>query len=164
MNRLYRTIRSISDAVNRVVEWSLFSIGAAMALVVALQVFFRYVLNNSLFWSEELGRMFLVWLTFLGATVAYKRKAHVGVDLLAASVPGPVRRVLRVTVAAGSLLFFWFIAFHGFEFFQFIHGQKTASLGFSRRVPFVMIPVSGCILLLHGLISLMDGFKKEPRS
>ena len=163
MNRLYGTIRSVSDGVNRVVEWGLFAIAAAMALVVALQVFFRYVLNDSLFWSEELGRMFLVWLTFLGATVAYKRKAHVGVDLLVASVSFPVRRVLRVTVAVGSLLFFWFIAFHGFEFFEFIHGQQTASLGVSRRVPFVMVPVSGCILILHGVLFLMDGFRKDDR-
>ena len=50
----------------------------AMAAVVAAQVFWRYGLNASLFWSEELARHLLVWMTFLGASTAYRRRVHPG--------------------------------------------------------------------------------------
>ena len=40
-----------------------------------LQVFFRYVLNASLSWSEELTRLLFVWLTFLGFGLAAQRGA-----------------------------------------------------------------------------------------
>ena len=45
----------ISTQVNQAVEVLLFGLGFSMALIVAVQVFFRYVLNQSLFWSEELA-------------------------------------------------------------------------------------------------------------
>lgn len=163
MHSIAVILEKLSHRINRLVEWALFIIGSGMALVVALQVFFRYGLNHSLFWSEELGRMFLVWLTFLGATVAYKRKAHVGIDVIVLSLPPVAQKVVKLVVLAGSQVFFWFMAYHGFEFFQFIHNQKTASLGFSRQVPFVMVPVSGCILFLHGMVFIMQWIKGEKR-
>lgn len=41
-----------------------------MALLVATQVVFRYVFNDSLFWGEEAGRLLLVHVTFIGGGVA----------------------------------------------------------------------------------------------
>ena len=63
-------LEQCSDALNRGAERLLTVISLTMALVILLQVFCRYALNHSLFWSEELGRMLLVWLTFIGASVA----------------------------------------------------------------------------------------------
>lgn len=59
-------LERISRSVNHWVEYVLFGLGFTMSVVVAVQVFFRYALNHSLFWSEELARYILVWLTFLG--------------------------------------------------------------------------------------------------
>ena len=47
-------LERISRSVNHWVEYVLFGLGFAMSVVVAVQVFFRYALNHSLFWSEEL--------------------------------------------------------------------------------------------------------------
>ena len=69
-------IDRFSRRTNTVIEQSLLGLGILMIGVVAAQVFFRYVLNHSLFWSEELARYILVWLTFLGASVAYRRGVH----------------------------------------------------------------------------------------
>jgi hypothetical protein len=62
----------LSFTINSWIEYLLFGLGFTMTVVVAVQVFFRYVLNQSLFWSEELARYLLVWLSFLGASVAYR--------------------------------------------------------------------------------------------
>jgi len=40
---------------------------ASIVTLTVVQVFFRFVLDSPLIWSEELVRLFLVWLTFLGA-------------------------------------------------------------------------------------------------
>ena len=45
---------------------------ALMMIVILIQVFFRYVLNNSLVWPEETARFLMVWMTFIAAPIAYR--------------------------------------------------------------------------------------------
>jgi len=51
---------------------SLFSITGTMTVVVLAGVFFRYVLEAPLPWSEELARYLMVWGASLGASVAFE--------------------------------------------------------------------------------------------
>lgn len=51
-------------------------------IAVLLQVFFRYVLNLPLTWSEEAARYLNVWAVLLGAALAVKRSDHLRVDLI----------------------------------------------------------------------------------
>ncbi len=151
---LVRFFTRTSDLVNTVAEWSLGILGFSMAAVIGLQVFFRYALNDSLFWSEELGRLILVWLTFLGASVAYKRGAHIGVDALVNALPPAGKRIASIAATCTGLFLFSILAWKGFEFLGFIKFQQTTSLGVSKQVPFLMVPVGGAVMLLHGIAFL----------
>jgi TRAP-type C4-dicarboxylate transport system permease small subunit len=150
----------LSDRINGLVERSLFLFGFSMALVTGVQVFCRYVLNHSLFWSEEAGRMLLVWITFLGATAAYKRKAHVGIDLVVRRFPPAPRKAVELTVLGLSLLFFAVLVLYGVHFIRFIAGQKTAALGISMGIPYAVIPLSGLIFLLHAASRILEMVRK----
>jgi TRAP-type C4-dicarboxylate transport system permease small subunit len=73
-------------------------VGAGFALIVALtiaQVFFRFALDSPLIWSEELARLLLVWITFIGAAVVAWDGTHLNVDVVFARLPERVRRALR---------------------------------------------------------------------
>ena len=50
--------------------------------LVLLQVFYRYVLNDSLFWAEELTVYVLVWTAFIAASAAVRSNDHLTVELL----------------------------------------------------------------------------------
>jgi TRAP-type transport system small permease protein len=144
-----------SDRVNRLVEGLLFVIGLTMALLTGVQVFSRYVLNHSLFWSEEVGRFCLVWLSFLGATAAYKRRAHIGIAFLVDRLPAAARRFIALLVLMVSLNFFAVLLVWGFSFTWFAAAQKTPALGISKAIPYLVIPVSGAAFLLHGAVQLL---------
>ena len=88
----------LSRSVNKWIEFVLFGLGLSMSIIVAVQVFCRYVLNHSLFWSEELTRYLLVWLNFLGASVAYYRKVHPGIDVIYSRMPDSIQRTAAITV------------------------------------------------------------------
>ena len=141
--------------LNRGVEYLLFGLGFTMAMLVAVQVFARYVLNHSLFWSEELARYLLVWLTFLGATVAYHRGVHPGVDVVTSRLPAGAARICRVLVILVSMGLFGVMVVSGCRFAWFVRMQITPSLSLPKWIILAIIPVSGALLLLHGLAFLL---------
>src|SRR5258705_1122430 len=85
----------------------------AMTVLVSVQVFARYVLNDTPPWSEELCRYLFVWASFLGACVAMRRAAHLGVDSLVVRLPPAIREVLHHPGTALVAGFAGILAWHG---------------------------------------------------
>ena len=76
-------------------------IAVALALVVVVlltlaQIFCRFVLNAPLIWSEELTRVLIVWMTFLGAAVVCWDGRHLNIDVLFGILPAAVKHVVRI--------------------------------------------------------------------
>ena len=149
-------LRLASDDANRVAELLVFVIGFGMALLTGAQVFSRYLLNHSLFWSEEVGRMALVWITFIGGSAAYKRHYHAGVDFLVARLPYAGRRACRAMALCLGLLFFSVMVVYGVIFARFVVGQQTPALGIPVALPYLAIPAGGALFFLHGLSELVE--------
>ena len=149
-------LEKLSATVNGWIEYSLLGLGLSMTVIVAVQVFFRYGLNQSLFWSEELARYLLVWLSFLGASVAYRHKAHPGINLLQAKMPATLQRLSAITVHLASLTLFTIMIVYGYRFAYFVRLQISPALYLPKWVVFSIIPFSGCILMLHGLNFLLQ--------
>jgi len=83
----------------------------ALAFVVFLQFFTRYVLNNSLGWTEEIARFLLIAVTFLGAVMAVRRESHIAVELAFRWLSRPVRRALQYFIDIVSIVFYGFMGF-----------------------------------------------------
>jgi len=144
----------ISYRINLWVEKMVCAMGITMAVIVAAQVFSRYVLNYSLFWSEELARFLLVWLTFFGASVAYFYQAHPGVDALYRRLPPGLQRWARMVVHGASLCLFGVMVIHGAWFAWFVRLQITPALSLPKWIIMGVVPMSGLIFLVHGLAFL----------
>jgi len=94
-------------------DWALplrILVGLAFASIITLtiaQIVFRFALNSPLVWSEELVRLLVVWMTFIGAAVICWDGRHLSVDVAFVRLPGRLRRVLRIincTIALGFLI------------------------------------------------------------
>ncbi len=153
-------IETLSRKVNGWIEMALFGLGLTMAVVVALQVFCRYILNHSLFWSEELARYILVWLTFLGSSAAYRRRVHPGIDILTSRLSAAARRWTAAVVHLVSIAFFGIMVWHGSGFAWFVRKQISPALNLPKWVIFSVIPVAGAVLMLHGFAFLSRTMKR----
>ncbi len=60
---------------------------SAMVVMVFGNVVLRYGFNSGLDFSEELSRFFFIWVTFLGAIIALRENAHLGLDTLVRVLP-----------------------------------------------------------------------------
>lgn len=71
----------IVDFLDRLEEIVLVIMFALMVLVIFGQVIMRYVFNNSLSWSEELGKFLFVWISWIGISIGAKRKEHIKITM-----------------------------------------------------------------------------------
>lgn len=146
----------LSRVINRWIEFFLFGLGFAMALIVAVQVFSRYVLNHSLFWSEELARYMLVWLTFLGASVAYRRNVHPAIDIFYSMWAAKIKNLITIFIHLISITLFGIMIIYGCQFASFVRLQISPALYLPKWIVFGIIPLSGLVMLIHGLAFLLS--------
>src|SRR5438128_8224995 len=93
-------------------DWLVFTIFWALAFIVFLQFFTRYVLNDSLAWTEEIARYALMWIVFIGGAMVTRRNTHIAVELLSNVMkPGRLRAVLLAFVDFVKLGFLGLLAF-----------------------------------------------------
>jgi TRAP-type C4-dicarboxylate transport system permease small subunit len=92
--------------------------GLMMVLVVVMgvQVFFRYVLNDSLIWAEEVCRYSLVLLTFLLIGAAFERGELVRFDVLTNMLPERVKAPLNIFIYLMMIGFLWTLVYYGYRF------------------------------------------------
>ena len=88
----------------RILEGVMAFMLALMAILVLGNVVLRYGFNSGITVSEELARFLFVWLTFLGAILAMKENAHLGVDSLIRKVPFHVQKILYAVSAVLILI------------------------------------------------------------
>ena len=56
-------------------------------VIILVAVFFRYVVNHSLFWSDEVVRYLFVWFTLLGAALVLRDRRHIRVEYFVEQMP-----------------------------------------------------------------------------
>jgi TRAP-type transport system small permease protein len=132
-------------------------VGALLILVcsvTATQVVFRFVLKAPLAWSDELATFSFVWFALLGAALAVRENAHIGVDALVRLLP----KQYRGLIAIGSLLliqaFLGCLIKFGMDLMQRIGDQRSAGLQVKIFWVYLSLPVSAALMLLHTLPEL----------
>ena len=106
-------------------DWLAFALFWALAFIVFLQFFTRYVLNDSLAWTEEIARYGLMWLTFIGGAMVTRRNSPHRRGAAAQPAAGrPPRRVLLALVDLVTLGFLGLLAYFSVLIVERMHIQR----------------------------------------
>ena len=106
-----------------------------MVVVILIQVFFRYILNNALPWPDELARFLMLWMTGFIAPSAYRWGGFVSIEMLPKLLPRSIENILLLILLSLSL----FILIIGFQL-----GLQHIKIGWifessSIKIPFHLI-------------------------
>jgi TRAP-type C4-dicarboxylate transport system permease small subunit len=144
------------------------AIGICLAVMVVLvfgNVVLRYVFNSGIATSEELSRWLLVWLTFLGAIVALREHAHLGVDTLIRALP-PRGRFLCFVVSYLLMLYAdWLLTLGSWKQAALTLGDSAPASGLSVGLFFyssgLVFGVSAAVILVYDVVRVLNGSATE---
>ncbi len=114
-----------------------------MVAVIFLQVIFRFVLNDPLSWSEELARFLFVWITFLGAAICARERAHIGMDYVVSKFPEALRKRIEHFEMLLLVVISLAIMVTSIETVVTNFGQSSPALKLNMGLVYAAIPI-GC--------------------
>jgi TRAP-type C4-dicarboxylate transport system permease small subunit len=148
-------------------DWIAFFLFWALAFIVFLQFFTRYILNDSLSWTEEIARYGLMWLAFIGGAVVTRKKTHIAVELLGNLMkPGPLRTVLFALVDLVTLGFMGLLAYFSISITERMQSQTMTVFDLPMSLVYGGVAF-GCFLmfarqLMAFVRNARTGWRKPP--
>jgi TRAP-type C4-dicarboxylate transport system permease small subunit len=149
--------RHPEDWIAMVIFWSL-------AFIVFLQFFTRYILNDSLAWTEEIARYGLMWVTFIGGVMVTRRGTHIAVELMSNLMgPGPARVGLLIFIDVVKFLFLGLLAYFSLTITERMDSQRMTVFDVPMSWVYAGVAV-GCIgMFLRQTQNLWRNYKMQWR-
>ena len=128
-------------------------------LVVIMNVFTRYFLKFTYFWTEEIAVGCFLWTIFLGTAAAYREKGLIGVEAIVVLLPEKIRNIVEfltyilLTILSGLMCVFSFT-------YVSSSSKITAALELSYGYINISIVISFALMTLYSIIFTVGSFKK----
>lgn len=151
---------------HHVEDWLGFVIFWGMAIIVFLQFFTRYVLNDSLAWTEEIARYLLMWVTFVGAAIAMRRGTHIAVEVAHVFLPMPAVRILNFVIDVLVVVFVGLLCWYGIQITQRMQIQTMSVIAWPMSIVYGGVAI-GCFLMLWRAVqrfiaAMRRGWRPDP--
>ncbi len=137
--------------IARVALWISVAGLVLMTAAIAAQVFFRYILNDSLTWSEPASVMMMGWFIFLGAAVGIREGYHLSFDVLLYFLSDKVKLKLYSVSDCVVVFFGGCMVWFGTALAERTMHNKLPSLGISGAFDFIPIVGGGALLVIFAL-------------
>ncbi len=161
MNTFLRSLTKLDYLLAKGEAGVLILLVSAMTFIVFLQVIYRYVLIQPLYWSEEMARYLFIWLSILGAVLGLQKRGHFGLDFFYRMVPNQERGFLQLLIhllmGAVSLV----ILIHGVKLVQATSLQKSPAMGISMGWAYACLPVGASLMAIHLMVMMIKDFVKK---
>jgi TRAP-type C4-dicarboxylate transport system permease small subunit len=155
-----KLIKTLADGFTRALEVVMVLCMVVMLVMVFGNVVLRLVFNTGIDLSEEMPRFAFVWMTFLGAIVGMRRRAHLGVDLLVQALPVLGRKVCWGISQAVMLVCCGYIVYGTWLQHDIIAGNASPVAQISMLWVFGVSYVAGTgigLICLSNLVRLAAG-------
>ncbi len=149
-------LEKIAHVVERIVNHAAIFLFVIIFSVMLLQIFFRYVLNSPLVWTEELCRYLFIWICFLGWTIALRRKSHIRISFFLERLPFAAQKVITLVFQILIFVFLVQLVRYGVAMTARSFSVPTVTLFFSWAYVYVAAPLSALIMILYSVLDVLE--------
>ncbi|MBC9795166.1 TRAP transporter small permease [Sinomicrobium weinanense] len=132
---------------------------AILVIAVLWQIFSRYVLNAPSSVTEEISRFLLIWVGILGAAYCSGQQDHLAIEILPPRLDVKNRQRLKIVINVLIMLFSILVFIIGGSWLVYLNhilGQSSAALHIPLSWVYMVIPLSGIVILMYKWIEIMN--------
>ena len=128
-----------------------------MVIVGTYQIVTRYFFNSPSTVSEELLTYSFTWMALLASALVFGKRDHMRMGFLADKLTGVPKKVLEIFIEllimalAGSVM-----VWGGYTIMQLSMTQTTASLGIPMGIVYIIVPLSGILVVVYSILNIID--------
>lgn len=157
---------NVLDHLRKAIDFVLSRAGAVifalMVCIGAYQIVTRYFFGKPSTVSEELLTYSFTWMALLASAYVFGKRDHMRMGFIADNVAGALRKLLETAI---ELLIMVMVAgimiYGGASLMQLTMTQKTASLGIPMGVIYTIVPVSGALVFVYGILNIIDLWRRK---
>ena len=121
----------------------------ALAVVVFIQVFNRFILQTPLAWSEDLAMLLYQWVVFVGAALGVKRMRHFGIELVVRQFPEHWRHRIELVTPLAMLVVAVVMIVQGYNILTLNIHRIYSTMNLSYTWAFLPIPLGGVLIIAY---------------
>ena len=130
-----------------------------MIITAFAQVIFRFVIQMSLDWSEELARYAFLWCMFISAGMAVKHRRHIKVEFIMEMLPTKVRFGLEIISDLIWMAFCLLLVKDGIGLLEFVKTQVSPSMEVPFKYIYTSLPVGAALMFLRLVQQMVRRFR-----
>ena len=147
----------IRKALDSLLTFLCVFIFAAMVVIGTYQIVLRYFFNSPSTVSEELLTYSFTWMALFSSALVFGKRDHMRMGFVADKLTGKKKMVLDVIIEILIFIFTMIVLlFGGVSITKLAFAQVTASLGIPMGAVYLVIPISGVIILIYNILNIID--------
>lgn len=135
----------------------------AMTILAFVNVISRFVFKASLSFTDEITTNLFVLLTLAGASLAARRNAHLGLNLVTDNLSAKWQKNLNIVANLLGVLFTGILVYFGviMAYNEYRLEQLTAGMQLPEWIFGAFVPLGGILLLLRFIQKTIETVKEE---
>jgi TRAP-type C4-dicarboxylate transport system permease small subunit len=141
-------------------DWASLALFWLMALAVFLQFFTRYVLNDSLAWTEEIATYCLVAVVFIGSAMCVRLDRHIHVDILFRYMPPGLARAVATVIDALRTAFFAYAAYLVWRFMEIVEGETMTTIMLPKNWVYGLVFIGFVLMFIRSVQVSVENWRR----
>lgn len=155
-------IQKMDEIFLKINKFIIGSMMGSMFIMVLANVVTRYLFGNSLVWIEEVSRILMIAICFIGAGLALREGRHVAIEFVIDLIKNEkLNKTIRAINGVIILAFMGFLAYLGFMYSLETMGQESTVLRWDMGLVYLLIPIGAITFMMHLILMFKDFISPE---
>lgn len=157
-----KVLKKLRKGIDMVLSTACFVIFAFMVCLGTYQIIVRYFFGSPSTVSEELLTYSFTWMALLASAYVFGKRDHMRMGFIADKLTGKSRIILETVIELLVIAFAVIVLiFGGISIMNLTMTQVTASLGIQMGMVYTVVPLTGILIVVYGVLNLIDLIRGE---